>query len=170
MKIVTMRNCSLTAKKIGSLGPLVLGCLATALIADSARAELPPGPGQNLVVQLCGRCHSPELAASQHQSHQQWEGTISKMIGLGAQGTDDQFEIIATYLTKNFGPPPPRPLNVNDATAVELELTFDLVRAEGAAIVQYRTEHGPLKSIDDLKGVPGLDFQKVEAKKARVTF
>jgi competence protein ComEA len=169
MKIIRMPDRFLASKQTRFMGPLALSCLV-ALFGGSASAELPPGPGQSLVVQLCGRCHSPELAASQHQSHQQWEGTISKMIGLGAQGTDDQFEIIATYLTKNFGPPPPRPLNVNDATAVELELTFDLKRSVGAAIVQYRSERGAFKSIDDLKGVPGLDFQKIEARKARITF
>lgn len=150
--------------------PLVLSCVAATIFASFAQAELPPGTGKDLVVQLCGKCHSPELAASQHQNRQQWEGTISKMIGLGAQGTDDQFETIVQYLTKNFGPPPPRPLDINDATAVEIEGALDLKRSASRAIVQYRTDHGPFKSIDDFKNIPGLDFQKIEAKKARIAF
>jgi competence ComEA-like helix-hairpin-helix protein len=158
------------AAQAGFLRAIILGCIAAAVFANLAKAELPPGKGQADVVQVCGKCHSPELAASQHQNHQQWEFTIYRMIGLGAQGSDEQFETIVDYLAKNFGPPPPRPLNVNDATAVEMEVTFNLKRSEGVAIVQYRTEHGPFKSIDDFKNVPGLDFQKIEAKKTRIAF
>ena len=41
---------------------------------------------------------------------------------------------------------------------------------EAAAIVQYRTEKGSFKEIADLKKVPDLDFQKIEAKKDRLAF
>ncbi|MES1256939.1 MAG: helix-hairpin-helix domain-containing protein [Acidobacteriota bacterium] len=37
-------------------------------------------------------------------------------------------------------------------------------------MLQYRTEKGDFKTLDDLKSVPGLDYKKVEAKKSRVTF
>jgi competence protein ComEA len=140
------------------------------LLPSVASADLPPGPGRDLTVQLCGKCHSPERATALHQSERQWDGTIVKMIGLGAQGTDEQFETVVEYLTKNFGPAPPHPLNMNDATAVELESALDVTRQESRVVVQYRTEHGPFKSIDDLRNVPGLDFNKVEARKARVSF
>jgi competence protein ComEA len=145
--------------------------VATLLIAGCTfGADLPSGAGKALVLQLCSKCHSPEQATSLHQDQRHWESTISKMIALGAQGSDDQFETIINYLTANFGPLTPRQINVNDATAVEMETGLDLKRSESLAIVQYRTDHGPFKTIDDFKNVPGLDFSKIEAVKARIAF
>jgi competence protein ComEA len=92
------------------------------------------------------------------------------MVNMGAEGSDDEYEAILVYLTKNFGPEAPKPVNVNKATPVEIESTLALTRAESAAIVQYRADKGDFKSLDDLKNVPGLDFKKIEAKKARITF
>jgi competence protein ComEA len=135
-----------------------------------ASAALPPGPGLDETNRLCGKCHSPEQAASIHQSRGAWEETLAKMVGLGAEGSDADFEVVLTYLTKNFGPEAPRPVNVNKATAVELESGLSLTRTESAALVQYRTEKGEFKAMDDLKNVPGLDFKKIEARKARIAF
>jgi competence protein ComEA len=143
------------------------GFLACAALLQ---AELPPGPGSQETNRLCGKCHSPEQAASIHQSRTAWEETLAKMVSLGAEGSDQEFEAVLNYLTKNFGPETPRTVNVNKANAVELESAFGLTKSESAAVVQYRTEKGDFKSVDDLKNVPGLDFKKVEAKKARVSF
>jgi competence protein ComEA len=38
--------------------------------------------------------------------------------------------------------------------------------ARAAAIVQYRNEHGPFKSVDDLKMVKGVGEKLVEANRA----
>jgi competence protein ComEA len=45
-----------------------------------------------------------------------------------------------------------------------------LTRTEAAALIRYRTEKGPFKSIDDLRNIPGLDFKKIETQKSRITF
>ena len=136
----------------------------------SAMADLPAGPGHDETLKVCGKCHSPELAGSLRQSRTGWEETISKMVNLGSEGTDDEYEAVLSYLVKNFGPEAAKPINMNKATGVELEAGLGLSRAESAAVVQYRTDKGDFKAIDDLKNVPGLDFKKVEAKKARLTF
>jgi competence protein ComEA len=136
----------------------------------AANADLPPGPGRDELMKVCGNCHSAEQAASLRQSRTGWEETVSKMINMGAQGTDDEYESLIQYLTKNFGPETPKPVNVNKATPVEIESTLGLTRAEAAAVVQYRTEKGDFKSIEDLRNVPGLDFAKIEAKKNRIAF
>jgi competence protein ComEA len=138
--------------------------------AGIARADLPPGPGHDETMKVCGKCHSAEQAASLRQSRTGWEETVSKMVNMGADGTDDEYEAILTYLTKNFGPESAKPVNVNTAMAVEMESVLGLTRAESAAIVQYRTDKGAFKTLDDLKSVPGLDYTKIEKKKALVTF
>jgi len=145
-------------------------CILAVFSAGLAKADLPPGTGHDETLKVCGKCHSAEQAASLRQSRTGWEETVSKMVNMGAEGSDDEYEAILVYLTKNFGPEAPKPVNVNKATPVEIESTLALTRAESAAIVQYRADKGDFKSLDDLKNVPGLDFKKIEAKKARITF
>jgi competence protein ComEA len=140
------------------------------LFSSLAFADLPAGPGHDELMKVCGKCHSAEQAVSLRQSRTGWEETVSKMVNMGAEGTDDEYEAVLGYLTKNFGPEAARPVNVNKATPVEIESSLSLSRAEAAAIVQYRTDKGDFKSLDDLKNVPGLDFKKVEARKSRITF
>jgi competence protein ComEA len=143
--------------------------VAAALPVEAASA-LPDGPGKQLTIQLCGKCHSPEQAASLHQNRRAWEATISKMVGMGAEGTDEQLNEVLDYLSKNFPPPPPAPVNINTATPVDLESSLVLLRTEAEAIIQYRKKHGNFKSLDDLRKVPGLDFKKIEKEKSRIVF
>ena len=145
-------------------------CLASVFFADSAKAALPDGPGKEVTIKVCSKCHSPEQATSLHQSQDAWERTVAKMVNMGAQGTDAEFDTIVEYLSKNFGPEAPPPVNVNTATAVDLESSLDLLRSEAAAIIDYRTKNGNFKSIEDLRKVPGLRFNKIEEEKSRITF
>jgi competence protein ComEA len=144
--------------------------LALTLSCGVALADLPPGPGLAEVQKVCAKCHSAEQAASLRQSRTGWEETVSKMVNMGAEGSDDEYEAVLTYLTKNFGPEAPKPVNVNKAQAVEIESVLGLTRAESAAVVQYRTDKGAFKSLEDLKNVPGLDYAKIEKRKALVAF
>lgn len=135
------------------------------------RADLlPDGPGKATTIRVCGRCHSPERAASVHQDHSAWEDTVLKMIKLGAQGSDEEFETVLGYLSKNFAPDTPGPLNINKATAVDLETTLLLRRSQAKALLAYREENGDFKSLDDLRKVPGLDFAKIQTKKSLIVF
>jgi competence ComEA-like helix-hairpin-helix protein len=142
----------------------------TTLFTSPVLAELPPGKGHDETMKVCGKCHSPEQAASLKQSTTGWEETISKMVNLGSEGTDEEYESVLNYLVKNFGPEAPKRINLNNATGVELEATLGLTKAESSAVLQFRTDKGNFKELEDLKSVPGLDFKKVEAKKARLAF
>jgi competence protein ComEA len=144
---------------------LVAGAL---VFTAAASAELPPGPGKDETIRACSRCHSPELASAQHQTRDQWQVTISKMANLGAEANDNEFEAILDYLSRHFGPQATQPVNVNKATAVEMECVLELTRPESKAIVQYRQQNGPFKTLDDLSRIPGLDFKKISAKKSLV--
>jgi competence protein ComEA len=147
----------------------VTSLLAASLVfTAAASADLPPGPGKEETIRTCSRCHSPELASAQHQTRDQWQVTISKMANLGAEANDNEFEAILDYLSRHFGPQAAQPVNVNKATAVEMECVLELTRPESKAIVQYRQQNGPFKALDDLSRVPGLDFKKISAKKSLV--
>jgi competence protein ComEA len=141
-----------------------------AALTGTVRADLPAGPGKAATVRICGQCHSPERAASLHQSRSAWEDTIVKMMKLGAQGSDEELEAILGYLSTHFAPEPPGPVYINKARAVDLEAALLLRRTQAKAVIEYRNKYGDFKSIDDLRKVPGLDFQKIESKKSRILF
>jgi competence protein ComEA len=144
--------------------------LTAAMCAGMVRAEIPAGPGKDATVKYCANCHSAEQAVSLRQGREEWAGTIEKMVGMGAKIPDDSYDAILGYLAKHFGADAPLPIRVNKAEAVDLESLLLLKRSEAAAIIQYRTDHGNFKSIDDLRKVPGVDFKKIEAKKDLLVF
>jgi competence protein ComEA len=95
---------------------------------------------------------------------------MDKMVALGAEVTEKDYNAILDYLVKNYPGEEIPKLNVNKATAIELESRLTLPRSQAAAIIEYRTKNGVFKSIDDLKKVPGVDTARIEAKKDRITF
>lgn len=63
--------------------------------------------------------------------------------------------------TPDSGPPESSqpdqfPVNINTATAEELQLLPGIGQARAAAIVAYREEHGPFVYVEDLLGVSGI--------------
>lgn len=61
------------------------------------------------------------------------------------------------------GSPPEGQLSLNSASAGELEQMLSGVGAKKAqAIVSYRESHGPFKSLDELRNVPGFGPSLVE--------
>lgn len=134
-------------------------------------AQMPDGPGKAETVKLCSTCHEIERVFSLRQDSAGWQGEVDKMVQFGMAATDDQIRLTIDYLSTHFpadeGPPK---LNINRASAIELEAALSLRRSVAAAVIEYRNKNGAFKSIDDLKKVPGVDAAKVDAKKDRLAF
>jgi len=126
---------------------------------------LPDSPGKDVVVKVCGNCHEPRRAASVRLTRDGWSSTIDDMIRRGAKATDDEYNVILDYLATNFLGEAAKPLNVNTASQIELESVAGLLRKEAAAVLDYRDKHGPFKTLDDMKKVPGLDFKKIDSRR-----
>jgi competence protein ComEA len=60
-------------------------------------------------------------------------------------------------------------VNVNTATKEELQTLSGIGPEKAQAIIDYRTEHGPFKSVDDLTKVKGLGEKTVEKLRPDVT-
>ena len=105
--------------------------------AGIASAQLPDGPGKDTVVKVCGTCHEPNRAAAQRLTREGWEQTVSDMRWRGAKGTDEEFAAVIEYLVANFLGEAPAKLNMNRATAVELESVVLLLRKEASALIAY---------------------------------
>jgi competence protein ComEA len=61
-------------------------------------------------------------------------------------------------------------VNVNTATAEELDTLYGIGETRAQAIIDYRRQNGPFKSLRDLKKVPGLHDNVVEGLKGKVSF
>jgi len=61
------------------------------------------------------------------------------------------------------------PVNLNTATAVELESLKGVGPVKAKAIVDYRAKNGPFKSVNDLEMVAGFGKKTVDSLRADLT-
>ena len=145
--------------------------LVLPLLAIGVQAQvLPEGPGKAETERMCKGCHELARSVSLRQDRIGWETTMKKMVAMGIKGSEQEFTLVLDYLVKNYPAEELPPININKATAIELESRLSLLRSQAAAIIKYRNTNGSFKSVEDLKKVPGIDLDKIEAKKDRVVF
>lgn len=63
----------------------------------------------------------------------------------------------------------PGPININLASAGELEALPEIGPALAARIVEYRSQHGPFQSIDELAEISGISERMVDELRPLVT-
>ena len=137
-----------------------------AFVAVLLAQALPDGPGKDLVEAICTACHTTERIVQQHMTKEEWQNKILEMLQECPDVTQDERATIADYLAKSF----PKRVNVNKASAKELETVLAIPAKDAAAIVAYRESKGGFKTIDDLKKVPGVDAARLEANKSKLDF
>ncbi len=64
----------------------------------------------------------------------------------------------------------PEPLNVNTASAEELERLPRIGPVMARRIIEYRETHGPFRRLEDLEAVPGIGPKTLEALAPLVRF
>jgi len=148
-------------------------------LAAANGQSLPEGKGRAEFQRICGKCHGLEMVTKERQSADQWSATVDDMVGRGAEGTDDEFELIVKYLAANFGKdkagngskgPAAQKININTASAADIAAGLNLSKRDAEAIVQYRTDKGEFKEWPDLRKVPDIDLKKIEEQKDRIVF
>ena len=145
--------------------------IAVALLpiqSPGAGTRFPPGPGRDALFKVCKECHGPESVLAQLKTHDEWVKTLDEMANNGAQGTDEEWNLIQAYLDQHYSL-----IFVNKAAARDLGPMLDVPNELAEAIVRARSENGNFKSIEDLKRVPGVDAAvaaKVDARKDRLIF
>jgi len=147
---------------------IIAAIAALSNATPSAQGQFPDAPGKETTVRICGACHEAERSAAVRLTREGWEEVIAKMVALGARGTDEEIKEVLDYLSEHFKGDAPKPLNLNSATAVELESIAGLLRKESAALIAHRTKAGPCKSLDDFKKVPGVPFRKIDQRRDRL--
>ena len=168
---VEMMNTTLLALAVAGL------CLAQeAKDAKDAGPALPEGDGKEVVIRMCNKCHGPAVFTKTRMGRVGWEDQVASMVEKGAVGTDEEIQIVVDYMVKNFSPASKpkaaaqEKVNVNKATAKQLEMALGLSAKEAEAMVQYREKNGNFREWGDLGKVPGVDMKKLEGKKAGIDF
>ena len=140
------------------------------LLSLAAFAQLPEGPGKAETLKLCSGCHGIEASYGIRLDRNGWQSEVAKMVEVGMVASDEEIARTLDYLAKNFADAPPPRLNVNKASAAELEAGLALSRSVAAAVVAYRAKNGAFQSPGDLKKVPGIDGAKIDASKDQLAF
>jgi competence protein ComEA len=145
----------------------VFSCAWIILAASPAFAQQAAAdhPGKALLARVCGSCHGVESITEHPRTKADWSDTLEEMIRYGAQASDQEFEHIFDYLLRNYSL-----INVNKALAADLEVALDVSEKVARAIVEYRDANGTFKTIDDVKKVPGVDAEKLEARAGRLRY
>jgi hypothetical protein len=146
---------------------VVVSVVGVLSVASLAQVQLPDAPGKDETVRMCGRvmrwsARRPSVEPRRLAGHHREDG------GFGRKASDEDRAKVLNYLAEHFKGEAPRPLNLNTATAIELESIVGLLRKESAAWIAHRKTSGPCKSLDDVKKAPGVPFKKIDEHRDRL--
>jgi competence protein ComEA len=139
---------------------------AAVLLSAVDGDDLPPGEGKDVLLRMCVDCHGLDQVTSLRYSKKFWTSVVDDMVTRGAEGSDEDANLVVSYLSRNFG----KPVNINTSTAKEIADGLSFTAAEADALVRYRTEKGAFKTYEDLLKVPGLDAKLLEEQKKNILF
>jgi cytochrome c5 len=88
-----------------------VGLLVMALVIACGGQEptqAPPAPptvgGAELLQGRCTQCHTLDRVEAANKTQAEWEATVERMRGKGANLTDDEAQTLVEYLTETYGP------------------------------------------------------------------
>ena len=139
--------------------------LTCAAFGQEKKSDLPDGPGKEAVERVCSNCHEVETATGVRRTRIGWQRMVEDMVARGAEASEDDMAAIVTYLTAHYGK-----VNVNTASAQELEKMAGFTADEAKAIIGYRGKNGKIGDFEQLTKVPGLNAEKLPAKRPLIAF
>ena len=134
-------------------------------IAGDQSDGLPEGKGKAALLRACVQCHEIDVVTRTRYTEASWRRMVGIMVERGAELSEPETADVTAYLSKYFGK-----TNVNKAAAAQLEEELGLTEKEAQAIVSYREQNGDIKSLDQLKSVPGVSPDKIQAKAEAIAF
>jgi len=148
-----------------------LGNEGEAAKAPITEKDLPEGPGKVVILRECTACHAPDHFTKYHHSPEEWQVIVTRMGQRVRSATTAELAAVQQYLTTNFPKQEDASkLNMNKATAKEIEARLGMTPQEAQAIVQYRNEHGDFREWGEMLVVYGVDGRKIKAVKDLMGF
>jgi len=132
----------------------------------TAQDNLPEAKEKETFVKMCSNCHAIERVVKVKFSKKFWASTVDDMVSRGAEGTEEEVEAVIDYLSRYFG----KPVNINTATAKQIEVGLSFKPAEAEAIIKNRTGNGPIKTFEDLTKIQGLNARLLNEQKNNIQF
>lgn len=128
-----------------------------------AQGPKPATPDEMTFRALCGTCHSTTLVEGL-RTEEEWREEVDQMIKIGARGTEAQFQSVMRVLARTL-----TKVNVNTAAAAQIAPVLDVSAATAEELVKRRAA-GRFKTLAELKAIPGVDPETLEARKERILF
>ena len=155
-------------KTVIALGGMVLASAIplTSTPTAAQTSSFPEGAGREIFETICSSCHSPNAVLDKRWTKQEWQTKVTEMLQEETDVTEDEANTIVGYLSATF----PTAVNVNTAKAADIARIAGLPANDADAITSFRTDHGPIHTLEDLKRVPGVNPSRVDAKKERFEF
>ena len=135
--------------------------------------DFPEGKGVETLKRVCTQCHDIDAIPRLRYSRADWANLVFSMKDMGADASAAELNEIIDYLAKAFGkgdPAAAKKVNVNTASAKDLESGLGVTAKEAELIVQYRGKNGNFKDVSGLLKVEGVDAAKVQAAKDKIEF
>jgi hypothetical protein len=60
--------------------------------------------GKELVLEACTACHTLDRVRIQRLTREEWRQEIAGMLSEGVPLSDDEIDLVVTYLAEHFGP------------------------------------------------------------------
>lgn len=87
---------------------LVILALAVACGGQEQPGDVPPPSsttsGAELLQDRCTRCHSLDRVRASSKTQAEWEATVARMRGKGAELTDAEAQVLIEHLAETYGP------------------------------------------------------------------
>ena len=87
---------------------LVILALAVACGGGEERTEVPPSSsttsGAELLQDRCTRCHTLDRVRASSKTQAEWEATVARMRGKGAELTDAEAQTLIEHVAVTYGP------------------------------------------------------------------
>jgi cytochrome c5 len=64
---------------------------------------IPEGRGKDVVLNICTMCHDLTRIKRVRHTEDEWDEILVTMLNEGAPLSDDDFQLVLSYLTRNFG-------------------------------------------------------------------
>jgi competence protein ComEA len=151
--------CALIASTLISAAPLRQSA------AQQQSATPADDPSAELFSQMCSRCHDGARITAIRRTKSEWEEVLTKMITMGATGSEEEFESVFGYLRRHYGK-----VYINTASVDEIATSLGLSTKDADAIAAYRKANGSFPDFDAVKKVPDIDVKTLEAHKDAVAF
>ena len=146
-------------------------CVLPLGAAIVSAADLPEGPGRDLILRARVGCHKPDSFSAYRHTKDEYQAIVARMAERGTPASAKELDQIAAYLFQNFPKvEDPSKVNVNKASAKEIETRLGLTAQEAEAIVSYRNRHGDFHAIGDLYIIYGVDGKKLESAQDKIAF